>query len=111
MLGWPLEGEKQVFWKTGDETKEILDRHLDRDFYCVAAEDDAPSEKAVQAVATEFGCRLSKEFLVHSTGRFAGVYVEVKEEVWPRNEELAVAPFWSFLYGVFVYGLSSEVPE
>jgi len=35
----------------------------------------------------------------------------VKEELWPRAKEFEVGPFWSFLYGLAVYGFASDIPE
>ena len=48
---------------------------------------------------------------MHSVGRMGGVYVEVKEDLWPRPQVYQVGPFWSFLYAVFVYGLGPSIPE
>ena len=100
-----------MFFGTKDLTDEILRRHLDADFWVASASDHPPTKKQLLDVAARFGCTLPKDFLVHSTGRLGGVYVEVKENVWPRSDAYQVGPFWSFLYGVFVYGLSPEIPE
>jgi hypothetical protein len=96
---------------TRDKTEAILDRHLDKDFFCAAAHDDAPSKRQLEDLAQRFGCRLPKDFLAHSTGNLGGLYVEVKESVWPRPKEFDVGPFWSFLYAVFVFGLSADIPD
>jgi hypothetical protein len=94
-----------------DQTEEILNRYLDRDFYVAAAGKNAPTKERLKEVAARFGCSLPKDFIAHSTGRLGGIYVEVKEEIWPRPPAYAVGPFWSFLYAVFVYGLGDEIPE
>ncbi|HKR65471.1 MAG TPA: hypothetical protein VJZ00_17205 [Thermoanaerobaculia bacterium] len=99
-----------MFW-TKDRTDEILRRHLDRDFWVTGAGANPPAKKQLTAVAERHGCKLPKDFLAHSTGTLGGLYVEVKEDVWPRAEPYAVAPFWTFLYAVFTYGLSPEIPE
>ncbi|MBO0755783.1 MAG: hypothetical protein J2P54_07975 [Bradyrhizobiaceae bacterium] len=31
--------------------------------------------------------------------------------MWPHAREFEVGPFWSFLYGLAVYGFSPEIPE
>jgi hypothetical protein len=93
-----------------DRTKEILDRHLDADFWC-AAQQEAPSAHEVEAFGAKYGCRLPDEFIAHSIGNLGGIYVEVKENVWPRPKLHDVGPFWTFLYAVFVYGFSREAPD
>jgi hypothetical protein len=94
-----------------DATKDIFDRYLDEHFYVAAAGNNAPSTRQVARVAKKLGCRFPKEFVVHSTGRFGGAYVEVKEEFWPRPEAYEVGPFWSFLYGLWVFGFADGVPD
>ena len=37
--------------------------------------------------------------------------MEVREEVWPRAKAYDVGPFWSFLRGIFVFGIANEIPE
>jgi hypothetical protein len=96
---------------TIDRTEEILDRHLDQDFFVAAAGDNAPTREQLEELAAAYRCKLPEDFLVHSTGPLAGLSVEVKEEIWPRATEFEVGPFWSFLYSVFVYGLSPEIPD
>jgi hypothetical protein len=34
-----------------------------------------------------------------------GLNMEVREELWPRQKPYAVGPFWSFLYGLKVFGI------
>ncbi len=96
---------------TIDRTEEILDRHLDRDFFVAAAGNSAPTRAPLEELAAGYACKLPEDFLVHSMGPLGGLSVEVKEDVWPRARELEVGPFWSFLYSVFVYGLSPEIPD
>jgi hypothetical protein len=40
-----------------------------------------------------------------------GLYMAVREEVWPRPKPLDVGPFWSFLYGLKVFGIASDIPD
>ena len=40
-----------------------------------------------------------------------GLYMEVREELWPRPKEYDVGPFWSFLYGLQVYGIAADIPD
>jgi hypothetical protein len=94
-----------------DRTDEILRRHIDADFYLVAAHESAPSKRELESLGKKLGCSFPGDFVAHSTGPLAGVYIEVKEELWPRPKEYDVGPFWTFLYAMFVYGASPEIPE
>jgi hypothetical protein len=53
-------------------------------------------------------CPLSFESSRSSAG---GLYIAVKEELWPRTREYEVGPFWSFLYGMMVYCFSLQAPN
>ena len=100
-----------MLFGTRDLTTDILHRHLDADFWVAGAGEHPPTKKQLSQVADRFGCKLPKEFVAHSIGSLGGVYVEVKEDVWPRPQALQAGPFWSFLYAVFVYGLSPAIPD
>jgi hypothetical protein len=97
---------------TKDRTEDIINLIWDRDeYYLVAAGKDAPSKKQVKEVAVRYGVRLPDDYIVHATGRWGSPYLEVREDLWPRHKAGDVGPFWSFLYGVFVYAYSEEAPE
>jgi len=86
-----------------DRTETILGKYLDGDFIVFPmAEENARSEQ-VEAVGGRYGIPYPPEFTAHVCGRFPGLYVEVKESVWPRPKPYDVAPFWSFLYAVHTY--------
>ena len=40
-----------------------------------------------------------------------GLYMDVREELWPRAKEYDVGPFWSFLYGLKVFGIAEGIPD
>ena len=40
-----------------------------------------------------------------------GLYMEVRESIWPRPKQYDVGPFWSFLYGLKVFGIAAKIPE
>lgn len=40
-----------------------------------------------------------------------GIYVEVKESIWPKTKPYEVGPFWSFLRGMMVYGFAKDIPD
>jgi hypothetical protein len=95
-----------------DRTWELMRKHLDAEsFYMVSSHDSAPSNDKLLRVASELGCVFPDEFVAHASNKYGGLYVEVKEDLWPRAKELAVGPFWSFLYGLFTYNVSEGIPE
>jgi hypothetical protein len=93
---------RNMFKKSGppDRTEEILRRHLDGDFIVFPMAESAASVKELNVIANGFSVTFPEEFVAHVCGRFPGLYVEVKEEHWPRPKPLEVGPFWSFLYGL-----------
>ena len=99
------------FWRTSDKTKDILNRYLDHHFYVAAAGANAPSKSDLNALGRRLGCRFPPEFIAHSTGALGGAYIEVKEEFWPRPKIYDVAPFWTFLYALYVFGATPDIPE
>ena len=91
-----------------DETTAILGRHLDGDFKVFPMADTATAPRQLEAIGSRYGVRYPAEFVAHVCGRFPGLYVEVKEEVWPRPEAYDVGPFWSFLYAFHTYTSAPE---
>ncbi|MFN7560175.1 MAG: hypothetical protein ACK5TH_00225 [Prosthecobacter sp.] len=97
---------------TKDQTEEIINLIWDRQkYYLVAARESAPSREELTAFASEYGGLLPEEYIAHATGYWGGLYLEVREEFWPRHKAYDVGPFWSFLYAVFVFALSDDAPE
>jgi len=101
-----------MFFGTKDRTEEIINLIWDRDEYeLVAAGKDAPSKKMVKGVASKYGVRVPADYLAHVVGPWGSPYLVVRENIWPRHKAGDVGPFWSFLYGVFVYAYSEEAPD
>jgi hypothetical protein len=94
-----------------DETVAILDRHLDGDFMAFPMAESRTSREQIEKIGREHGVRYPDEFVAHVCGRFPGLYVEVKEEVWPRPEAYSVGPFWSFLYAFHTFTSAPESEE
>ena len=87
-------------------------RSYDRETYQVfACGDDTPSEQDIEAFESEFNIKLPEDFKEFTMSPLGGLYMEVREEIWPMAQEYEVAPFWEFCRGIMVYGISSEVPE
>ena len=95
-----------------DRTWELIQKHLDAEsFNVMSCQESAPSVTDLRRVASDLGCVFPDEFIAHSCNEFGGLYVEVKEELWPRAKEFDVGPFWSFLYGFFTFNISEDIPE
>lgn len=95
-----------------DRTWELMTRHLQPgDYLIVSSQDSAPSAAALNKAAKKLGCQFPDEFIAHATNKYGGLYVEVKEELWPRPQEFDVGPFWSFLYGMYTLNISAGIPE
>jgi hypothetical protein len=90
------------------DAKPILDRYLDGHFAVFAG---AAAESDVRAFEQAAGCRLPQDFVDFSISPYGGIYIAVKEEIWPRPTAHAVGPFWSFLYGMHAMGFAKDCPD
>ena len=87
-------------------------RSYDKAAYEVAAcQGSEPSESDVAAFEAEVGFGLEAEFREFTMGPLGGLYMAVREEIWPRPEPYEVGPFWTFLYGLKVPGIARNIPE
>lgn len=66
---------------------------------------------SIKAFEEQVGFALPQDFRNFSCSAVGGVYIAVKEAIWPRPKLLDVAPLWSFLYGFFAYGFGNNMPE
>jgi len=86
-------------------------RTCDRDTYeLFAQKGNEPSAESVAEFEKTLGFSIPadlREYLLHPLG---GLYLGVKEELWPRPKEFAVGPFWMACYGLLAYSLSAEAP-
>ncbi|MCC0183545.1 hypothetical protein LEO76_18865 [Aeromonas hydrophila] len=94
-----------------DKTRELILEIWDDDYYIVAAGDQAPTKDEVIILGEKYGIKLPDDYISHAMGSLGGFFIEVKEELWPYAEVLAVAPFWEFLRGVYSYAYSEDAPE
>ena len=83
----------------------------DSTFNVFSCESTKPSESDIEDFERSVGFRLPDEFRQFTMSYLGGLYIEVKEDLWPRPELYQVGPFWSFLYGLKVFGISKDVPE
>lgn len=84
-----------------DKTTDILNKYLDSGFRVSPMAPAGVAVEDVRNVEAATGIKLPEEFVLHVTGRFPGLYVEVKEDVWPRPQLYDVGPAWSFMYGLY----------
>src|SRR5262245_58688695 len=84
-------------WRAGQSVdfEAMVRKHIDREFALFACGQDPPSQADIAAFERDTGCALPREFSSFSQGPLGGLYVEVKEEVWPRAKPYEVGPFWS----------------
>ena len=94
-----------------DEVFNYFRRYDKRTLQVVACKGNEPSEADVAAFEADVGFRLPEEFREFTMSGLGGLYMEVREEFWPRPKLLEVGPFWSFLYGLKVFGIAHGIPE
>ncbi len=89
----------------------VLRKNLDGDFSVFACGKGAPPESTIRDFEKEIGFSLPDDFREFSKSPLGGVYIEVKEGIWPRPKPYAVGPFWSFLYAMFTFAFGRDIPE
>ena len=86
--------------------------HRDRSRYDLFAQQgNEPTEADILAFERRIGFRLPAEFREFALHPLGGLYIEVKEELWPSPKKFDVGPAWTFWRGFMVYALSSEAPD
>jgi hypothetical protein len=97
-----------------DKTLEILGKYLDKDFRVSPMAQNQSTIDDVKLIEKELQIKFPDEYVAHLLGEDAdvlkerGLYIEVKEEIWPRAKQYDVGPFWSFLYGIHTFTSSLE---
>ncbi len=87
-------------------------RKYDKSSFAVSAcQGNEPSEADIASFETEIGFRLPDDFREFTMSPLGGLYMEVRESLWPRAKLYDVGPSWSFLYALKVYGIASNIPE
>jgi len=80
-------------------------------FTVFAAGADAPGEQEIAEFEAQAGFALPADFRSFTMSWLGGLYMEVREEHWPRAQRHDVGPFWSFLYAIKVFGIAGDIPE
>jgi len=94
--------------------KDVYDyfRSYDRKIYTVVAcQGSEPTDADVAAFEREIGFRLPAEFREFTMSSLGGLYMEAREDIWPRAKEFEIGPFWSFLRGLEVFGIAADIPD
>ncbi len=87
-------------------------RDWDREsFEVVACQGNEPTESEVAEFEAAVGFRLPDEFREFTMSPLGGLYMAVREELWPRPRAFQVGPAWSFAYGLKVFGIAADIPE
>jgi hypothetical protein len=94
-----------------DDLFNYFTRYDKRTFQVVACQGHEPSDADVAAFETDVGFRLPGEFRDFTMSGLGGLYMEVREELWPRAKAYDVGPFWSFLYAIKVFGIAEGIPD
>jgi hypothetical protein len=98
-------------FSSSDPIKEALDANLDGDFSVFACGPNAPKEEVLRAFESRIGYALPKDFREFSMSPYGGIYIEVKETIWPKSKPYDVGQFWSFLRGMMTYGFANDIPD
>lgn len=87
-------------------------RNYDKNTYQVTAcMDSRPSEEDIQAFEKRRGIALPEDFREFTKSPLGGLFMEVREEIWPAAKPFDVGPFWSFCRGIIVYGIARGIPD
>ena len=97
-----------------DKTLEIMEKYLDG---CFRISPMAPNKtiiKDINEIEEKLKIKFPEEYIEHLLAEGAeilgerGLYIEAKEDIWPRAKAYDIGPFWSFLYGIHTYTASKE---
>ena len=97
-----------------DKTLEIMEKYLDGCFRISPMAPNKSTINDINEIEEKFKIKFPKEYIAHLLAEGAdilgerGLYIEVKEDIWPRAKVYDVGPFWSFLYGIHTYTASRE---
>lgn len=80
-------------------------------YQVVACMGNEPSNEDISAFEESIGMDLPYEFREFTMSSLGGLYMEVREEIWPRAKQYEVGPFWSFLRGIIVFGIAKDIPD
>jgi hypothetical protein len=88
---------------------DVLARDIDTSQFALFA--GACTEADIARFEERSGFALPADFREFSKSFLGGLYLEAREELWPRAKAGDVGPFWSFLYAIKVFGFADGVPD
>ena len=94
-----------------DEVFRYFRQYDTRTLEAVSCMGNQPSETDVLEFESEAGFRLPDEFREFTKSPLGGLFMQVREKYWPRPKPHEVRPFWSFQYGLRVYGIARGIPD
>ncbi|HVU95284.1 MAG TPA: SMI1/KNR4 family protein [Puia sp.] len=100
-----------MFFRKKLDYDQLFAKYLDSDFVLFPVAENPPSKSDLTNFEKQFSISLPGEFRDLYNSRLGGVYIEVKETIWPRPKAYEAGPFWSFLYALHVYSFSADSPE
>ena len=80
-------------------------------YQVVACMRNEPSEHDIKKFVHQYGINLPADFREFTMSPLGGLYMEVREEIWPRAKQYDIGPFWSFCRGIIVYGIANGIPD
>ena len=80
-------------------------------YQIVACMGNEPSEHDIKKFEHQYGINLPADFREFTMSPLGGLYMEVREEIWPRAKQYDIGPFWSFCRGIIVYGIANGIPD
>lgn len=84
-------------------------RNYDSETYQVfACGGEAPSEEDIKSFEKQYNINLPKDFREFTMSALGGLYMEVREEIWPAAKVYDVAPFWEFGDGDEIFCFDRE---
>ena len=70
--------------------------HYDKQTYrVVASMGNEPSEQDIKKFENQYGTNLPADFREFTMSPLGGLYMEVREEIWPRAKQYDIGPFLS----------------
>jgi hypothetical protein len=92
-----------------DKTLDILEKCLDKDFRVMPIAENKSTITDIKKIEKELEIKFPGEYVAHLLAKGAevlgerGIYIEVKETVWPKPQLYDVGQFWKFLYGIHTF--------